>query len=166
MTLYEWGGGIKKWFRSRPRIRTWRCKRQRRLIREDFDAQIEKAKSRGAKREEIDDLRSNFFFHDLSYIEALESIATERLLSKARTLRVPVPAYPPLEAYMRNESQYPDWYFAGDVSEWVLSKDAYWRIYKLVKDELRARRDGWISIISVLIALGAIIVAILALLKP
>lgn len=106
-----------------------------------------------AGSDEVEALRSKWFFEGGMLKEELEAIATNKLRKQAYRLKVPFPSPP----YGSDEFETEDWERGSTFGEWFLKPSGYMKVRAVIRSEQKERREALLAwIIPMTGLIGAI----------
>ena len=107
------------------------------------------ARARKATTEELEEVNSGWVFDYRMDEDQLETIYTDRLVSKANRLRVPVPAKP----WDTEDHEDENW-MESQYGGWILKPEGFRKVRAEIRAELKARserRQAWLTPLTGLI---------------
>jgi hypothetical protein len=131
----------------------WYLERDLAALNRDYHREMAEARGKGIDPGEIHSRYSN---EEQLIDEDIEGTRTERLLRRARALRVPLPSPRPhgLDAERGDEN----WYFGSIMGGWNLTAEGERRLRQTIREEEKAGRENaafWFGIVTTLIGVAA-----------
>ena len=137
---------VRKLLSRSERIRLWYLERDLSALSRDYHREIEEARKGNGDRQEIE---SRYAFEHNYTAEEMESIRTERLLRRARALRVPLPSRRPSGFNYEDEDE--NWSLGSAIGEWTLTQEGEARLRQSIREEEKASRENaafWFGIVT------------------
>jgi hypothetical protein len=137
------------------RVHVWLLERDRTALSRDFHREMIEARKPGGDPPEV---LARYSFEETYATEQLEGIQTERLLARARALRIPLPSSRPhgLDPEKGDEN----WWLGSTFGEWLLTPEGEQRLRQSIRDEEKGRRESaafwfgvWTTLLGVLAGL-------------
>jgi len=129
--------------------RTWALRIELRDTGRQWAKAMAEARARKATTEELEEVNSGWVFDYRMDEDQLETIYTDRLVSKANRLRVPVPAKP----WDTEDHEDENW-MESQYGGWILKPEGFRKVRAEIRAELKARserRQAWLTPLTGLI---------------
>jgi hypothetical protein len=156
-------GRLWRWIRTvlsrSERFQMWYLERDLVALRRDYHRELAEARrpSGPADRSEIE---SRYASETALVQEELEGIRTDRILRRARALRVPPPSARPHGHDFESADE--NWSLGSIMGQWTLTAEGETRLRRAIRAEEKARRETaafWLGMVTGLIALVTGLVA-------
>jgi hypothetical protein len=134
------------------RLQMWYLERDQASLHHAYRREMAEARKPGGQGDP-DEIQARYASEDSLSREELEGIRTERLVRRARQLRVPLPSSRP-SGHNDNDAD-ENWDHGYMMGQWTLTNEGEGRLRRSIRDEEKARREtaaSWLGIVSVPIA--------------
>jgi hypothetical protein len=142
-----------RWIRSllsrSERLQMWYLERDLARLRRDYHREMAEARD-SQSTADPQEIEARYTSESDLAREELESVRTERIIRRARALRVPLPSLRP-HAQAGDEN----WDLGSVMGQWTLTDEGQARLRRAIREEEKARRETaafWIGILTGLIA--------------
>ncbi len=132
----------------------------KKLIDREFKKEIGELRKKGT-RSEIESKEHDYFFEMHLIFADQEALYTERMLKKARRLRVQIPSMPKYSSHREYEES-EDWE-QGPEGSWNLTVKGIAKVREEIRKEEKWRREGRANWAAFLSALGGVIGTVIGL---